>query len=94
MQETQNVFEHDSAHESGEEEDQEYDDSSSQNSQEQVKNTMIRESLHYTKLHSVRNREDTHVRKQLQAYIDVEDDEAAFDELEQNENAVQAKEED
>ena len=32
MQETQNVFEHDSAHESGEEEDQEYEDSSSQNS--------------------------------------------------------------
>ena len=65
MQETQNVFEHDSAHESGEEEDQEFDDSSSQNSQEQVKNTMIRESLHYTKLHSVRNREDTHNRNQL-----------------------------
>ena len=29
---------------------------------------LIRESLHHTKLHSVRNAEDTHVRKQLHAF--------------------------
>ena len=73
-------------HES-DEEDEDYvqQESSSMSEEEEVKNTLIRDSLHYTKFHSVRNVEDTHVRKQLQAYdfIDVEDDEAVYQQLEE-----------
>ena len=82
------MFAHDSARES-DEDDEDYvqheDVSSSMSDEEEVKDTIIRDSLHYTKFHSVRNVEDTHVRKQLQAYtyIDVEDDEAAFQQLEE-----------
>ena len=67
------MFAHDAAHESDDEDDgvdedyvqHEGDVSSSMSDEEEVKDTIIRDSLHYTKFHSVRNVEDTHVRRQL-----------------------------
>ena len=74
------MFAHNSANESDEEDEDYIQQDESSSEEEEVKDTIIRDSLHYTKFHSVRNVEDTHVRKQLQAYdfIDVEDEEAVY----------------
>ena len=50
---------------------------------------LIRESLHHTKLHSVRNAEDTHVRKQQHAF-DPEDSKESDSRSQQQNNKAQA----